>query len=990
MIIPEVVVAQTPTIEVDPSLVTLKVFDSFAVGINVSDVTNLWTVDVKLYWNSSLMNATSREIEVPAEWPTYLIASSLIENDYNITHGRFWLLMTALSPSSGFNGSHRFAEVEFKCLGVGECTLDLTDTELASPTTEPIPHEVVDGYVVQQEPTTTLYIDPASVYVLIDQEFTVNVSVSNVMDLFAFDFKIGYNTSLLDCMQVTLGEFFSNSYITIKTEINDAIGRLWVVGSLTSASPSTNGNMTLVALRFRCTGLGVSDLDLYDTLLLDRSAQPISPPPYIGDVNGDLRVNIFDVVLVAVVYGTELGDPDYNATRDLNSDGFIDLFDMATVTINFANNYTIPDDALQPNDNVIVHYVVDGSVAQYLMLPHGPTAVFTATPTILQVNQSVTFNASYSQPGSNGFEVCPIVEYAWDFETDGIVDCYGVAVDHNYTEMGYYTATLNVTDSQGLWDTDVQTITVLSPRPAEEVIPAGLAYLASQQNLDGSWGSWPDIKPAYTGLVLTKLQMHAYETGYDSPFDPAYPYSAEVILGWWYLFSTNASGIPVNAFKQTLSIQNHTEGESGTLDNPDSNGNGYGICFGGSWGTPNSIAYPTYTTGIVLMALEASGTPTRPNEGGIDFDNDGSADTYKQFAQDMADWLSWAQGDVGNDEGGWGYEPLDNQIADEQTDNSVSGYATLGLAAADGFGCIVPDWVRIEINAWILSIQDPVNGEPNDGGSYYDPDFTEYCNELRTGNLVFQMAFTGDSPTASRFQNALDYVSQHWTDADLDPGWGYNVLPSNYQAMFCLMKGLEYSNIDLIDLDNDDFPEHDWFEEFKTTLVSQQFPDGSWAGYWYGDSVINTAWALLTLERFAPTSEPLTIREVSYIPTCPYPFVSSSVPRQGEPVYVKANITGLTEYGRVVLSYRRGESPWWNTTLTYNVTSTLWETVIPGQVGNATVEFFLAAYNTPRSVETSSLYTFAVKSLFAGDINGDGKVNILDAIILSGNFGKTQ
>jgi hypothetical protein len=42
-----------------------------------------------------------------------------------------------------------------------------------------------------------------------------------------------------------------------------------------------------------------------------------------------------------------------------------------------------------------------------------------------------------------------------------------------------------------------------------------LSNLASQQNLDGSWGPWPEVKPAYTGLVLTKLQMHAYETRFD-------------------------------------------------------------------------------------------------------------------------------------------------------------------------------------------------------------------------------------------------------------------------------------------------------------------------------------------------------------------------------------------------------------------------------------------------------------------------------------------
>jgi len=77
------------------------------------------------------------------------------------------------------------------------------------------------------------------------------------------------------------------------------------------------------------------------------------------------------------------------------------------------------------------------------------------------------------------------------------------------------------------------------------------------------------------------------------------------------------------------------------------------------------------------------------------------------------------------------------------------------------------------------------------------------------------------------------------------------------------MKGLEYSGIDLIDLDGDDIPEHDWYSEFAEILVSHQQASGSWPtspayvgttgvwGYMSGE-LLSTVWVLLTLEKIAP------------------------------------------------------------------------------------------------------------------------------------------
>jgi hypothetical protein len=73
--------------------------------------------------------------------------------------------------------------------------------------------------------------------------------------------------------------------------------------------------------------------------------------------------------------------------------------------------------------------------------------------------------------------------------------------------------------------------------------------------------------------------------------------------------------------------------------------------------------------------------------------------------------------------------------------------------------------------------------------------------------------------------------------------------------MFTMMKGFEGFQIDMIDLDNDNVPEHDWFEEVSTHLVATQNPDGSWPPDCWGGQILSTAWALLTLERAVPPVE---------------------------------------------------------------------------------------------------------------------------------------
>lgn len=346
----------------------------------------------------------------------------------------------------------------------------------------------------------------------------------------------------------------------------------------------------------------------------------------------------------------------------------------------------------------------------------------------------------------------------------------------------------------------------------------GTEWLAEQQNADGSWGTNDRI--GSTEFAVLKLETHATESG-KSPFDPTYQYSDEVQKGLDYLF--------LQAKEIDLTVQ--------PAGNPDSNGDGKGIYFGSS-----TYDYKVmYQTGLALTAITAGGDPNRVvNVPGSVV----NGKTYKEVAQNIADFIAWAQNDAGTGRGGWYYVP------NQQTgDNSVSGYVVLGLvyatSPANGYECTVPTFVKTELNTWADYIQSDATG----GSGYNSPD-DYYANVYNTGNLLVEFAFLGDESTSPRVTAAINFLVNNWNQ----PGSGYNDVGwkesspeaiTNYIACYSIMKALESFNLDTIG-------GIDWYQDFANAIIAEQNADGSWPmSKWATNNVLSTCWALVTLEKAA-------------------------------------------------------------------------------------------------------------------------------------------
>ena len=53
------------------------------------------------------------------------------------------------------------------------------------------------------------------------------------------------------------------------------------------------------------------------------------------DINGDVVINIYDAILLALSFNTALDDPNLNPEADLNHDAVVRVYDAILLAANF-------------------------------------------------------------------------------------------------------------------------------------------------------------------------------------------------------------------------------------------------------------------------------------------------------------------------------------------------------------------------------------------------------------------------------------------------------------------------------------------------------------------------------------------------------------------------------------------------------------------------------------------------------------------------------
>lgn len=130
--------------------------------------------------------------------------------------------------------------------------------------------------VASENPSaTTIFVDPSNSTASIGENFTVYVNVSNVVDLYGWEFKLSWNTSMLNLTSVSEGSFLKNygeTFMTKEVEENNVHILCTLMGNVSGA----NGNGVLASLKFHINNPGNSMLQLYDVILLNSDEEKIS------------------------------------------------------------------------------------------------------------------------------------------------------------------------------------------------------------------------------------------------------------------------------------------------------------------------------------------------------------------------------------------------------------------------------------------------------------------------------------------------------------------------------------------------------------------------------------------------------------------------------------------------------------------------------------------------------------------------------------------
>jgi hypothetical protein len=204
-----------------------------------------------------------------------------------------------------------------------------------------------------QAPTPSLYFEPSIIYKPLYTYFTVNLSIAEVYGLWKFEFKLHYNTTVLDCVNVTPTLLWSFSNVS-HNKINETAGYYWLAVQGTEPSDPFNGNATLATINFYSAEAGESTLKLMNISLTEyTTGNPISPKLQEGHfktLSHDIAVTNITKSNNTVGQGESL---PINTTVE-NQGNFTESFNVTT----YANTTAIEtkEISLNPEESAILPF----------------------------------------------------------------------------------------------------------------------------------------------------------------------------------------------------------------------------------------------------------------------------------------------------------------------------------------------------------------------------------------------------------------------------------------------------------------------------------------------------------------------------------------------------------------------------------------------------------------------------------------------------------
>ena len=296
--------SSTTTVSIEPPSIidtTLVPGETFVINASVTDVVDLFAWQVKIYFDVNVVNVT--DVYYPADHvfadKAIMPVTPVVDVDENGTY--VWYACTLILVEDVFNGSGTLCQIEFEVKSIGSCNLQFSRplgmmTFLLDSNLLDILFVVEDGYFSNKlpPPTAKVYVDPSRIvdpFLVPCSNFTVNINISNATDLYSFEFKLGFDKSILNVVEAVLGDFFPP--VVPIVAIDNVVGYVWFSASLSPPESPRSGNGTLAVIKFHVENSGASDLHLYDVQLKDQADQSLPYETFDGYFNNVLLTKLY-------------------------------------------------------------------------------------------------------------------------------------------------------------------------------------------------------------------------------------------------------------------------------------------------------------------------------------------------------------------------------------------------------------------------------------------------------------------------------------------------------------------------------------------------------------------------------------------------------------------------------------------------------------------------------------------------------------------------
>jgi len=185
-----------PKLYVDPASVTGAVGSTFTINVKISDVTDLYGVDIQFTWDPTIIRYVSHQKHIPVEtYPDGILHSPTVPVKDDVDESasmpgaapgtRYWLAEASMIPADPFSGDGIVFNMTFEVVDVGSCLLEIVSSTLSDSSGNPIDHDVVNGEfsnVVKIHDIAVTDVSASPTSVVAGDSVFVDVTVENLGD----------------------------------------------------------------------------------------------------------------------------------------------------------------------------------------------------------------------------------------------------------------------------------------------------------------------------------------------------------------------------------------------------------------------------------------------------------------------------------------------------------------------------------------------------------------------------------------------------------------------------------------------------------------------------------------------------------------------------------------------------------------------------------------------------------------------------------------